>query len=63
MVIGPNVYRNGHRTERLKTAEGPVEYSGPQIANGAVPLDDPPRRSSIGAEREMEALRWRCIGA
>ena len=28
-------YRNGYRTGRLKTAEGAIEYSAPQIADRA----------------------------
>jgi Transposase, Mutator family len=31
-------YRNGYRTGRLKTAEGAVEFSAPQIADRAEPF-------------------------
>lgn len=37
-------YRNGYRTGRLKSAEGPIEYSAPQIADR-----DEPFRSRIRA--------------
>jgi hypothetical protein len=33
-------YRNGYRTTRLKTAEGLVEYSAPQIAGRDVIRED-----------------------
>jgi hypothetical protein len=36
-------YRNGYRTRRLKTVEGAMEYSAPQIAGR-----DEPFRSAIG---------------
>src|SRR4029453_3600177 len=49
-------YRNGHRTGRLKSAEGAIEYSAPQIADR-----DEPFRSRIRAvlgkrTAELEAL-------
>ena len=31
-------YRNGYRTGRLKSAEGSIEYSAPQIAERAEPF-------------------------
>ena len=31
-------YRNGYRTGRLKSAEGAIEYSAPQIADRAEPF-------------------------
>jgi putative transposase len=30
-------YRNGYRSGRLKTAEGAIEYSAPQVAGRAEP--------------------------
>ena len=49
-------YRNGYRTGRLKSAEGSIEYSAPQIADR-----DEPFRSRIRAllgkrTAELEAL-------
>jgi transposase-like protein len=40
-------YRNGYRTGRLKTAEGLMEYSAPQIAG----RDEPFRSAVAGAIR------------
>jgi len=32
---GGGAYRNGNRTGRLRTAEGLIEYSAPQVTGGA----------------------------
>jgi putative transposase len=46
-------YRNGYRTARLKTAEGPIAYAAPQVADR-----DEPFRSALraGLEGRTEAL-------
>jgi hypothetical protein len=31
-------YRNGYRTGRFKTAEGPIGYAAPQVADRAEPF-------------------------
>ncbi len=45
-------YRNGYRTGRLKTAEGAVEYSAPQIADRAEPFRSK-IRSILGSRTEV----------
>ena len=49
-------YRNGYRTGRLKTAEGTVEYSAPQIADRTEPFHS--RIPAILSSRteQLEAL-------
>jgi len=49
-------YRNGHRTGRLKTAEGVVEYAAPQISDRAVPFRSRLREIIRGRSEELEAL-------
>ena len=49
-------YRNGYRTGRLKTAEGAVEYSAPQIADRAEPFRSKVRGILGGRTEELEAL-------
>jgi cytochrome c len=51
-------YRNGHRTGRLKTAEGAVEYSSPQIADRAEPFRSKIRAilGSRSAELERRSI-------
>jgi hypothetical protein len=49
-------YRNGYRTGRLKTAEGAVEYSAPQIADRAEPFRSKIRAILGGRTEELEAL-------
>jgi len=49
-------YRNGYRTGRLKTAEGSVEYSAPQIADRAEPFRSRIRGILGGRTEELEAL-------
>jgi hypothetical protein len=45
-------YRNGYRTARLKTAEGAVEYSAPQLADCAEPFRyGPGKRCRVASER------------
>jgi transposase-like protein len=46
-------YRNGYRTARLKTAEGPIAYAAPQVADR-----DEPFRSALraGLQGRTEAL-------
>jgi transposase-like protein len=46
-------YRNGYRSGRLKTAEGPIAYAAPQVANR-----DEPFRSALraGLQGRTEAL-------
>lgn len=49
-------YRNGYRTGRLKTAEGAVAYSAPQIADRAEPFRSKIREILGGRTEELEAL-------
>src|SRR5262252_4817984 len=49
-------YRNGHRTGRLKTAEGLMEYSAPQIAGRAEPFRSAIREHLKGHTQGLEDL-------
>ena len=49
-------YRNGYRTGRLKTAEGVVEYSAPQIADRTEPFRSRVRAILSSRTEELEAL-------
>ena len=49
-------YRNGHRTVRLKTAEGAIEFSAPQIAGRADPFRSDIRRHAKGRTEALEEL-------
>ena len=49
-------YRNGYRTGRLKSAEGAIEYSTPQIADRAEPFRSRVREVVRGRSEELEAL-------
>jgi putative transposase len=49
-------YRNGYRTGRLKSAEGSVEYSAPQIADRSEPFRSRVREVVRGRSEELEAL-------
>jgi len=49
-------YRNGYRTGRLKSAEGAIEYSAPQIADRAEPFRSRVREVVRGRSEELEAL-------
>src|SRR5207237_1198310 len=49
-------YRNGHRTGRLKTAEGVVEYAAPQISDRAVPFRSRLREIIRGRSEELAVL-------
>jgi transposase-like protein len=49
-------YRNGYRTGRLKTAEGEIAYSAPQIADRAEPFRSRIRDIVRGRTEELEAL-------
>jgi putative transposase len=49
-------YRNGYRTGRLKSAEGAIEYSAPQIADRAEPFRSRLRQAVRGRSEELEAL-------
>jgi hypothetical protein len=55
--------RNGYRTGWLKTAEGAIEYSAPQVgrACGAVPFGDP--RASEGTHAGSRGTGDRDAGA
>jgi transposase-like protein len=46
-------YRNGYRTGRLKTAEGPIGYAAPQVASRAQPFRS---RLREGLQERTEAL-------
>jgi putative transposase len=49
-------YRNGYRTGRLKTAEGAVEFSAPQIADRAEPFRSRLREVVRGRTEMLEEL-------
>jgi putative transposase len=49
-------YRNGYRRGRLKTAEGAVEYSAPQIADRGEPFRSKIRAILGGRTEELESL-------
>lgn len=49
-------YRNGYRTGRLKTAEGLMEYSAPQIAGREAPFRSPIRAHLKGHTQGLEDL-------
>jgi transposase-like protein len=49
-------YRNGYRTGRLKTAEGLMGYSAPQIAGRDVPFRSPIRAHLKGHTQGLEDL-------
>jgi putative transposase len=49
-------YRNGYRTARLKTAEGAVEYSAPQLADRAEPFRSKIRAILGRRTEELERL-------
>jgi putative transposase len=49
-------YRNGYRTGRVKTAEGAVEYSAPQVRQTPEPFVSSVRAAFSGRTRELERL-------
>jgi putative transposase len=49
-------HRNGYRTGRLKSAEGSIEYSAPQIAERAEPFRSRIRETLRGRTEELEDL-------
>jgi len=54
-------YRNGHRTGRLKTAEGAIEFSVPQIAGRAEPFrSDIREHGPRGGPRRWRSWPSRC---
>jgi hypothetical protein len=51
-------YRNGYRSGRLRSAEGTIEYSAPQIADRAERFRSAIREIVRGRTAELEARRW-----
>ena len=49
-------YRNGYRPGRVKSAEGAIEYSAPQIANRSEPFRSHIRETVRGRTEELETL-------
>jgi transposase-like protein len=49
-------YRNGHRTGRLKTAEGAIEFSAPQVAGRDEPFRSAIREHARGRTEALEDL-------
>jgi len=49
-------YRNGYRTGKMKTAEGAVEYSAPQVRGTPEPFVSSVRGALSGRTRELERL-------
>src|ERR1700758_4026952 len=56
-------YRNGYRTGRLKTAEGAMEYSAPQVAGRDEPFRSAIREHLKGHTQGLEDLSDRDAGA
>jgi transposase-like protein len=49
-------YRNGYRTGRLKTAEGPIAYAAPQVASREAPFRSTLREGLQGRTAALEDL-------
>ena len=49
-------YRNGYRMGKVKTAEGAVEYSAPQVRDTPEPFVSSVRTALSGRTRELERL-------
>ena len=49
-------HRNGYRTGKVKTAEGAVEYSAPQVRDTPEPFVSSVRAALAGRTRELERL-------
>jgi putative transposase len=49
-------YRNGYRAGRVKSAEGAIDYSAPQIADRSEPFRSRLREVVRGRTEELEAL-------
>src|SRR5271157_4781598 len=49
-------YRNGYRTGKVKTAEGAVDYSAPQVRDTPEPFVSPVRAALSGRTQELERL-------
>lgn len=49
-------YRNGYRTGKVKTAEGAVEYSAPQVRETPEPFVSSVRAALAGRTQELERL-------
>jgi putative transposase len=49
-------YRNGYRRGRLRTAEGPIEYGVPQVADRTEPFVSRMRAGLAGRTAELERL-------
>ena len=57
-------YRNGYRRGRLATAEGPIEYGVPQVADRAEPFASRVRAGLAGRTAELEQqaqVHARCV--
>jgi putative transposase len=52
----PSGYRNGYRTGRLKTAEGAVRFSAPQLRDTAEPFLSAVRENLAGRTEALENL-------
>ncbi len=49
-------YRNGYRTGRLRSAEGAIDYSAPQVSDRTEPFRSQIRRQLKGRTEALEAL-------
>jgi len=49
-------YRNGYRPSKMKTAEGAVDYSAPQVRDTPEPFVSGVRAALSGRTRELERL-------
>ena len=56
-------YRNGYRPGRLKTAEGLIEYSAPQVSDRDEPFRSRIRNAIRAARPRGSTWPWRCSRA
>jgi transposase-like protein len=54
--VGKRCYRNGSRTDRLKSAEGLIEFAVPQVSDTAEPFRSQIRQVIRGRTEELERL-------
>jgi hypothetical protein len=56
-------YRNGYRTGRLKSTEGPIAYAAQQVASRGAPFRSALRESLKAGPRHSRTWRWSCSPA
>jgi putative transposase len=60
---GKRGYRNGYRTDRVKSAEGVIEFAVPQVSDTAEPFRSQIRQVIRGRTEELERLAVEMICA